>query len=31
MKRIPIGAIRDHYAIEVIFTSANMIMMELDN
>ena len=30
MKRIPIGARRDHYAIEEIFTSANMTMMELD-
>ena len=30
MKQIPIGARRDHYAIEVIFTSANMTMMELD-
>ena len=30
MKRIPIGARRDHYAVEEIFTSANMTMMELD-
>ena len=30
VKRIPIGARRDHYAIEEIFTSANMTMMELD-
>ena len=30
MKRIPIGARGDHYAIEEIFTSANMTMMELD-
>ena len=30
MKRIPIGARRDNYAIEEIFTSANMTMMELD-
>ena len=30
MKRIPIGARRDHYAIGEIFTSANMTMMELD-
>ena len=30
VKRIPIGARRDHYAIEEIFTSANMSMMELD-
>ena len=30
VKRIPIGVRRDHYAIEKIFTSANMTMMELD-
>ena len=30
VKRIPIGARRDHYAIGEIFTSANMTMMELD-
>ena len=30
VKRIPIGARRDHYAIEEIFTSANMTRMELD-
>ena len=30
VKRIPIGARRDRYAIEEIFTSANMTMMELD-
>ena len=30
MKRIPIDTRRDHYAIEEIFTSANMTMMELD-
>ena len=30
MKRIPIGIRRDHYAIEEIFTSANMIMIEFD-
>ena len=30
VKRIPVDARRDHYAIEVIFTSANMTMMELD-
>ena len=30
VKRIPIDARRDHYAIEEIFTSANMTMMELD-
>ena len=29
VKRIPIDARRDHYAIEEIFTSANMTMMEL--
>ena len=30
VKRIPIDARRDRYAIEEIFTSANMTMMELD-
>ena len=30
VKRIPIGARRDHYAIDEIFTSANMTMMELN-
>ena len=30
VKRIPIDTRRDHYAIEGIFTSANMTMMELD-
>ena len=30
VKRIPIGIRRDHYAIEEIFTSANMTMLELD-
>ena len=30
VKRIPIGARRDRYAIEEIFSSANMTMMELD-
>ena len=30
MKRIPIDTRRDHYAIEEIFTSANVTMMELD-
>ena len=30
VKRIPIDTRRDHYAIEEIFTSANMTMMELD-
>ena len=30
VNRIPIGARRDRYAIEEIFTSANMTMMELD-
>ena len=30
VKRIPIGARGDHYAIEEIFTSANVTMMELD-
>ena len=30
VKRIPIGARRDHYAIDEIFTRANMTMMELD-
>ena len=30
VKRIPIGARRDRYAKEEIFTSANMTMMELD-
>ena len=30
MKRIPIGIRRDHYVIEEIFTSANMIMIEFD-
>ena len=30
VKRIPIGARRDRYGIEEIFTSANMTMMELD-
>ena len=30
VKRIPIDSRRDHYAIEEIFTSANMTMMELD-
>ena len=30
MKQISIGARRDHYAIEEIFTSANMTMVELD-
>ena len=30
VKRIPIDARRDRYAIEGIFTSANMTMMELD-
>ena len=30
VKRIPIGARRDRYAVEEIFTSANMTMKELD-
>ena len=30
VKRIPIDARHDRYAIEEIFTSANMTMMELD-
>ena len=30
VKRIPIGITRGHYAIEEIFTSANMIMIEFD-
>ena len=30
VKRIPIDTRRDHYAIEEIFTSANMTMMKLD-
>ena len=30
VKRIPIDARRDRYAIEEIFTSANMTMTELD-
>ena len=30
VKRIPIDARRDRYAIQGIFTSANMTMMELD-
>ena len=30
MKRIPIGARRDQYAIEEIFTSTSMTMIEFD-
>ena len=30
VKRIPIGIRRDHYAIEKIFISANMTMIEFD-
>ena len=30
MKRIPIGIRHYHYAIEEMFTSANMIMIEFD-
>ena len=30
VKRIPIGARRDRYAIEEIFTSINMTMMEFE-
>ena len=30
VKRIPIGIRRDHYAIEEIFTSINMTMMEFE-
>ena len=30
VKRIPLDARRDRYAIEEIFTSANMTMMKLD-
>ena len=30
VKRIPIGIRRGHYAIEKIFTSANMTMIEFD-
>ena len=30
MKRISIGVRRDRYAIEEIFTSASMTLMELD-